>query len=607
MLGGTCLCLPCRRKTHEALCAGFKCAMPSARALNVQGAGRHLAGLSCACEGAQVWAMVAEPFPVLIVVVADVVVVLVAVVPPRVVMVVVMLVRPRNAARRQVPYQSVKPTPNPASERDRSRTLRVGAAGSRPTVSHGRAQGSRLDCVNCRRRAYAQAAIGQRSVLRLGRSQEWCEPYLVGARGCNAVPIMVFGLVTTELWVDARTAHCARSTCRWPQTQRHASLSVACACATARLNAARGQQQTRSRGQMTQWQSPATRGRQQKALSPRCNCLKIGKARRPPARAWARQFRRRSRARRSLPASRGCYRRVGRRSTVKECPTGSGSKAEGMASSDARKLGDGQSVNADNSIHGLRGHDQLHRAWSRVPVVRRSHPMWGLQRDSQAARPATDGCCRATRAVPQHTDGVETEGFPPLETEEGGVVDVCASWPLAGVLRLRRRFCGGGPAPELRELVAGICYSVLSDAKQVEELLAQDWVESWQGWAELEADGSDSVAMAVAERFLQVARANVPVRVISNQARLRELEQEGLALMMASSHGVNNCLIDALLLGLMVTGVVPRKYSVDERAAVCAMCREDLLLEYATPHGIYLDGHRDAPRILNFSCGSFGR
>ena len=44
--------------------------------------------------------------------------------------------------------------------------------------------------------------------------------------------------------------------------------------------------------------------------------------------------------------------------------------------------------------------------------------------------------------------------------------------------------------------MAGICLSVLSDTKQVEELLAQDWVDSWQGWTELEADGSDNVAMA---------------------------------------------------------------------------------------------------------------
>lgn len=50
----------------------------------------------------------------------------------------------------------------------------------------------------------------------------------------------------------------------------------------------------------------------------------------------------------------------------------------------------------------------------------------------------------------------------------------------------------------------------------------------------------------------------------------------------------------------MVTGVVPQTSSVDERAAICALCRDHLLLEHGTPRGVYLDGHRDAPRILSF-------
>ena len=43
---GSVLCLPCGHQTREAACAGFTCARPSARALNVQGAGQHLAGIS---------------------------------------------------------------------------------------------------------------------------------------------------------------------------------------------------------------------------------------------------------------------------------------------------------------------------------------------------------------------------------------------------------------------------------------------------------------------------------------------------------------------------------------------------------------------------------
>ena len=49
------------------------------------------------------------------------------------------------------------------------------------------------------------------------------------------------------------------------------------------------------------------------------------------------------------------------------------------------------------------------------------------------------------------------------------------------------RFCGGGPAPEAKELVAAICLSVLQDEKEVTAVLSQPWVETWQGWDELDA------------------------------------------------------------------------------------------------------------------------
>ena len=223
---------------------------------------------------------------------------------------------------------------------------------------------------------------------------------------------------------------------------------------------------------------------------------------------------------------------------------------------------DGQSEEAANSVHMPGVPEARSQSCSRAGSVQRRRPSRSSQWGSHA---------------------IETAKF----------VEVCAAARL-------RRCCGGGPAPELRELVAGICLSVLSDAKQVEDLLAQEWVDSWQGWTELQANGSDSVAAAVAERFLRIAGANVPVRMTSNRERLRQLEEEGLDLKIASSHGVNNCLIDSLLLGLTLTGIVPQKYSVGERASVCAMCRENLLHEHGTPLGVYLDRHRDTPRILSF-------
>ncbi|CAL1133333.1 unnamed protein product, partial [Cladocopium goreaui] len=77
------------------------------------------------------------------------------------------------------------------------------------------------------------------------------------------------------------------------------------------------------------------------------------------------------------------------------------------------------------------------------------------------------------------------------------------------IQRLPKRFCGGGPPPEAKELVAAICLSVLQDEKRVTAVLNQSWVETWHGWEELKADGSDTVAMNVAERLLQIAGVNV--------------------------------------------------------------------------------------------------
>ena len=181
-------------------------------------------------------------------------------------------------------------------------------------------------------------------------------------------------------------------------------------------------------------------------------------------------------------------------------------------------------------------------------------------------------------------------------------------WPsVAGNLATKqpqqRRFCGGGPTPEVRDLVAAICLSVLGDAERVTGMLEQDWVDGWNGWAEIEADSGDVVAMALAERFMRIAGANVPARMMSNRSRLQELEKEGLFLRVASSHGVNNCLIDALLLGLAALGLATGALSRQERQGLCERCRKYLACQYNIPHGTYLDGHRDAPRILEFFLG----
>ena len=154
--------------------------------------------------------------------------------------------------------------------------------------------------------------------------------------------------------------------------------------------------------------------------------------------------------------------------------------------------------------------------------------------------------------------------------------------------------------------MAGICLSLLQDDQQVAAVLNQSWVDAWHGWNDLDADGSDSVAMDVAERLLRIAGANVPVKMMTNSRRLKELAAQGLHLKVASSHGANNCLIDSLLLGLVLKGLSPREYTVAERKALCATCREELRLQHGVPLGVYLDGHRDTPRILDFSCVGYG-
>ena len=163
-----------------------------------------------------------------------------------------------------------------------------------------------------------------------------------------------------------------------------------------------------------------------------------------------------------------------------------------------------------------------------------------------------------------------------------------------------KRFRGGGAALEGVDLVESICASFLGDAEKVRALFQQDWVKGWTGWRDLATAKSDNAVMEIAGQFLGIALDNLPARAKSNQERLKELEAEGLHLQVAETHGVNNCLIDSLLINLSATGIAPRPFSIAEREKLCAQCRRHLNVQYKVPHGVYLDGHRDAPRILDF-------
>ena len=165
-----------------------------------------------------------------------------------------------------------------------------------------------------------------------------------------------------------------------------------------------------------------------------------------------------------------------------------------------------------------------------------------------------------------------------------------------------RRFCGGGPRPQDKDLLAGLLVSVLGDEAWVAELLAADWVDTWGGWDEMAQDGTDATAMNCAERFLRLADANVSLQMQSDTQRLQDLRARGLRLQKAESHGVNNCLIDSLLLALTAQNLTlhGRQYSRAERKNLCARCRTHLGRHYGIPTGTYLDGHTDAPRTFRF-------
>ena len=172
-------------------------------------------------------------------------------------------------------------------------------------------------------------------------------------------------------------------------------------------------------------------------------------------------------------------------------------------------------------------------------------------------------------------------------------------WSRGSRTANQKRFCGGGPKPETKDLLTAICSAIVGDEQQVANMLQQTWVETWAGWEEIEKNKTDIVAMAAAEDFLRIAKANVPVQMTSNRRRLQELHDQGLRLQTASPNG-NNCLIDSILLGLMAAGVAPKQYTVTERKTLCKQCRDELHSQYGTPVGPFLDGHRDAPRILNY-------
>ena len=164
------------------------------------------------------------------------------------------------------------------------------------------------------------------------------------------------------------------------------------------------------------------------------------------------------------------------------------------------------------------------------------------------------------------------------------------------------RFSGGGPRPEDKAFLVGLLVSVLGDEAWVAQMMEEDWVETWKGWKDMAEKGTDAVAMECVDRFLEIVGANVPFRMQSDADRIEELQAQGLLLQTAESHGVNNCLIDSLLLALTAEGLTPQGkiFSKAERRQLCSRCRSHLRRQHGTPEGTYLDGHSSAPHILDY-------
>ncbi len=168
--------------------------------------------------------------------------------------------------------------------------------------------------------------------------------------------------------------------------------------------------------------------------------------------------------------------------------------------------------------------------------------------------------------------------------------------------------CGEAPmqprlkdfAHESKDTFMAILSSFFRDRRQLDKLLEQNWVPEWKGWEELRAQLSDEQCFTLAQRFMGVAQANQSQGSKSNDARIAELQTQGLKLVIASPHGENNCLIDTLLLGLTHLRVLEIPMDMATRKQICAECRVFLETEYGTPKGDFLDGMIEAPRILDY-------
>ena len=146
---------------------------------------------------------------------------------------------------------------------------------------------------------------------------------------------------------------------------------------------------------------------------------------------------------------------------------------------------------------------------------------------------------------------------------------------------------GGGAAAAspmweaLPVLLQGCLVSVGISEGQYDGIRGADWAREWEAWGDVRNGMNDVDIMNWTQRLVRIISQNgvCELAARSNEQRVRELREEGLIFLPASSHGQNNCLIDALQLTMAAEGFLSREllWDTGKRRAACAACREQFV------------------------------
>ena len=159
----------------------------------------------------------------------------------------------------------------------------------------------------------------------------------------------------------------------------------------------------------------------------------------------------------------------------------------------------------------------------------------------------------------------------------------------------QRHLQGGGPDPsgkddsadrylsndETQQLVVACLFSKAGSWQTVTTMMQQKWVSEWNGWQELQENPTEQMCMQVAARLYNIGSSDVPTTIQTNAAALQRLEADGLSMQRAQSYGMNNCLIDSLILSLCASGLLPCDLAADwpKRRQLTVRCRDTLAKE----------------------------